>query len=309
MIISLALTSEITTLTMRMQLRFFLRALTFLYILPFISHAQISNRYGTIVDIGSRSGIPYVSIGIKGKALGTVADSTGKFKLLLDNTVAPSDSVIFMRVGYHTLGKTISELKDSPWAITMEASSVLLNEVSIKASKQTIETYGRTPASIYLTPKAYMRVPRTSDVSGLEQATILDINNQILLKEVDFLLIRNNFANLKYRINLYSVKNDLPDKIIPTKDIIFETSETRGWKKIDLEDYNIVLKNYKKVAVSVQLLDAKLKDDDVNKTLLLVPSYPSPFKKSFFREKSESEWTPLKNSFLYINFQAYKLKD
>lgn len=294
---------------MQIQLRFFFRAITFLYILPVISHAQISNRYGTIVDISSHSGISYVSIGIKGKALGTVADSTGKFKLLLDNTVAPSDSVIFMRVGYHSLGKTISELKDSPWAITMEASSVLLNEVTVNASKQKIETYGRTPASMYLTPKAYLSVPRTSDVSGLEQATILDIDNKILLKEVDFLLIRNNFANLKYRINLYSVQNDLPDKIIPTKDIIFETSETKGWKKIDLEDYNIVLKNYKKIAVSVQLLEAKLKDGDTTKTSFLVPSYPSPFKKSFFREKSESEWAPLKNSYLYINFQAYKLKD
>lgn len=196
--------------------------------LPFVLAAQTNSRSGRVVDSDSQGGVSYVSIGVNCKDFGTIADSTGLFTLLLDETVNDLDTIIFSRVGYRTSKKILSELKNVGTVLTMQPVLTLLSEVNISVNKQDIETYGKTPAKIYLTPRAYLAVPRNSDVSGREQATILDIDQNILLKEINFLLILNNYKSVKYRLNFYAVKDNLPDQIIALADIIFETADTKG---------------------------------------------------------------------------------
>ncbi len=279
-------------------------------IAPIFLKAQSNTFIGKAVDANSNNGIPYVSVGIKGKPFGTITDSVGQFKLLLDpSAVDNSDTLIFSHIGYNAVKKRASELKPAGNLISMQQSSVILNEVKISPQKEKTEVYGRTPGTMFLTPRAYSSIPRISDVSGREQATVLDIDKNILLNEINFWLVRNNYKKVKYRVNFYSVKNDVPDQLIPHEDIIFETQDTQGWKNINLDKYNIHLKGYKSVAVSLQLIEATLAPNDTAKTSFLIPSYPSPFKKSYFREKSESNWMPVKSSYLYVNIQAYKVKE
>jgi len=278
--------------------------------MPSVLKAQSNTFVGKIVESTSHNSIPYVSVGIKGKPYGTVADSTGQFKLSLDpSEINKSDTVIFTHIGYDAVKKIPGELKAVGNLISMQPNSTILNEVKISPTKEKIEIYGRTPSSITFSTSAYSSIPKISDVSGREQATILDVDKDILLKEINFDLWFNNYKRLKYRVNFYSVKDDMPDKLISPEDIIYETQDTHGWKKIGLSKYNIHLKGYKKIAVSVQLIEADLAPNDVANSSFLIPSYPSPFRKSYFREKSESNWIPVKTSYLYINIQAYRVKE
>ncbi|GAA4789772.1 hypothetical protein GCM10023231_17160 [Olivibacter ginsenosidimutans] len=253
--------------------------------------------------------IPYTSIGVKGKAFGTIADSLGKFVLLADKSaIKDTDTIIFSRVGYSSLRLSVKDAVGKKLNISLAASpATQLDEVVINETKDKIKVYGRTPGKMTLNPRAYSSYPRISDISGREQATILNIDNDIQLKEVNFLLIRNNFTNVMFRLNIYTVNDNLPDELISTKEILYETKDPRGWKTINLDNYNIRIKGHKKIAIALQLVKSGLADRDTLKHSYLIPSFPSPLKKSYFREKSESEWMQVKSSYLYVNIKAYKL--
>lgn len=249
------------------------------------------------------------SIGVRDKAFGTVADSLGNFSFVIPQTsVNDSDTIVFVRVGYTTIRKAWKDLGKADWKIAMAPSPLmLLQEVAIKGEKGKIVTYGRTPTKIYLTPRAYKNIPR-SDVKGREQATILNIDDNIFLRELNLFLMMSNYARITYRVNFYTVNNGLPDQLINTTDIIYETKETQGWKNINLQDYNIHLKGYDKIAIGLQLIDSELAPKDTAKSSFLIAAYPSPLKKSYFRVKSESEWITVNSSYLYINIKASRLK-
>lgn len=274
------------------------------------ANAQNVTIKGTVIDRETKLAISYTSIGVKNKAFGTVADSLGNFNLIFSqSSLSDLDTVVFGRIGYISARKTLKELKGDGLVIELVPSPInILETINIIGQRGKIVEYGKTPASMYLTPRAYASVPRNSDVKGREQATILDVDGNIALKEINFLLVRNNYTKVGYRINFYTVNNDRPDKLLSTKDVIYETKETSGWKNIDLGSYNIHINGQKRIAVALQLIKTEISPNDTAKTSFLVPSYPSPLKKSYFREKSESEWMPVKSSYLYVNIKAFKLK-
>lgn len=274
----------------------------------FLANAQQITIKGNIKDSETKLPISYASIGVRNKTMGTVADSLGNFSFIISQTsIDDLDTIVFARVGYTTIKKTWRELVKTDWKMLMVQNPKMLQEVAIQGEKGKVVTYGRTSAKMYLTPRAYKNIPR-SDVKGREQATILDIDDNIFLKELSLFLSMSNFSKVTYRINFYTVNNGLPSKLINTKDIIYETKETRGWKNIKLEPYNIYLKGYDRIAIGLQLIDSELAPNDTAKSSFLIAAFPSPTKKSYFREKSESEWVTVKSSYLYINIKASKFK-
>ncbi len=274
----------------------------------FLANAQNITIKGNIKDSETKLPISYTSIGVRNKTFGTVADSLGNFSFIIpQSSINDLDTIVFLRVGYTSIKKTWKDLSKTDWKILMVQSPKMLQEVAIQGEKGKFVTYGRTSAKMYLTPRAYKNIPK-SDVKGREQATILDIDDNIFLKELSLFLSMSNFSKVTYRVNFYTVNKGLPSKLINTKDIIYETTETRGWKNIKLEPYNIYLKGYDKIAIGLQLIDSDLAPNDTAKTSFLIAAYPSPTKKSYFREKSESEWVTVKSSYLYINIKASKFK-
>lgn len=274
-----------------------------------VAHAQTVTVSGTTKDGKTNLPISYTSIGVKNKPIGTVADSLGNFSFAFPaNAVGTLDTVVFGRMGYVALRLPITELLRSGSTITMYPTELTtLNQVDVVGEKGKLEQYGRLPASMYLTPRAYKNIPKT-DAKGREQATILDIDEHIVLKEINFFLSMSNYTKVGYRINFYSVANGLPHTLISSKDIIYETQDTEHWKSLNLEKYNIHLIGHKKIAIGFQLIRTELAPGDTAKTSFLIASYPSPLKKSYFREKSEAQWTEVKSSYLYINIKANKFK-
>ena len=61
---------------------------------------------GRILNEDNQS-IAYASVGIKSKKAGIVADSSGKFKLILPEFVKDNDSVIISSIGFQSLRMTI----------------------------------------------------------------------------------------------------------------------------------------------------------------------------------------------------------
>lgn len=283
--------------------------LIFTLIIPGVSFGQHLSIQGSVKKKTDNSPVEYTSIGIKGKPFGTIADSLGHFTLIVDKSaIEETDTIVFSNIGYSSQRILVKDALDKDLDVLLTASpTTQLSEVVINETKAKLKTYGRTPGRMVLNPKAYSSYPTISDISGREQATILKIDDDIILKELNFLLIRNNFKELMFRLNIYSVKDNLPDSLILSKEVLFETTVDKGWKKIDLREYGIRIKDQKEITVALQLVKSTLAPSDSLEHSYLIPSYPSPLRKSYFREKSESEWNEVGTSYLYLNLEAFRL--
>jgi hypothetical protein len=87
-------------------------------------HGQTLILEGVIYQSNSSKGLPYVSVGIKGSAKGTVTDSVGNFSL----TATSSDSLMISFVGFKPRTIPIREFK-SP--VFLEEEVFRLKEVVV----------------------------------------------------------------------------------------------------------------------------------------------------------------------------------
>jgi pimeloyl-ACP methyl ester carboxylesterase len=279
-------------------------AIAFLIIKSLLVFSQNINIQGIIKDKNQHP-IPYVYFGIEGKVMGTVADSLGVFNLKVNKSLLNNqDSIVVSRTGFKSKRFHAIELltRKNYIEIILEPNlNTFLNEVIVNEKKLSEVVYGRTKGNLVLNPRAYTKMYVENDLSGLEQATIIDIDDDILIKSIDFLLIRNKLENLNVRLNIYSVVNGEPGDNILNRNIVFKVAQQSGWNSIDLSKYNIRIKGENKIAIGLEILN---KAPDSTKYSYLIPSYPSIFKKSFYREKSFSKWNSASNSHLYINIKA-----
>lgn len=95
-------------------------------------YAQVSGKTivrGIITDALNGEPLPFVSVYLKGTAVGTLTDQKGKYLL---ETSARDNILVFSFVGYQTETRTITPGKDQTLNVRLSLSSVTLDEVIIK---------------------------------------------------------------------------------------------------------------------------------------------------------------------------------
>lgn len=110
----------------------------FLFILfPFNSFCQdtFTSIKGTVVDRKSKEFIPYASIYIKGKSIGTTTNDEGRFLFHIPSAYRDETLVISV-IGYHSFESTVLQMTDKDNYIKMEQNIFQLKEVTISASKK-----------------------------------------------------------------------------------------------------------------------------------------------------------------------------
>ena len=80
---------------------------------PLVSAQSTFRVSGRVTDAGSGAEIPFAALSLKGKAIGTTADVTGRYSL---TTAQLTDSLIIVSIGYQTravaLAKTPTQVPD-----------------------------------------------------------------------------------------------------------------------------------------------------------------------------------------------------
>ncbi|WP_207534692.1 alpha/beta fold hydrolase [Desertivirga arenae] len=278
------------------------------------SFSQAVKFQRVVVDKESKKPVPFVSVGVKNKAIGTVADSLGEFELLQNYPeVSDLDSVSFSSIGYETFKTTWGLLKHNTANVFLTPISNQLAAVKISAPKAPVKTFGRGPATIILTPRGYKSIPKTSDEKGREQASIIRIDNDILLHTLKVQVMNREEKNISFRMNIYSVENGIPNKSLLTENVIFKVNGPRrggvpNVQSVDLRPYRIRIKGFKEIALGIEIIDRELETGDTSNTAFYVPSYPSPLRSSFYRLKSSSAWEKVSNSYLIASIEAAVLK-
>lgn len=245
---------------------------------------------GSVIDSINGKPVAFATIGIRGRAVGTVADSAGKFDLQFPpDSAGKLHPLIISCVGYVPFEKNYDDLIRNPGVIKLIPSSLTLNQVNVKPVKFKTKSFGRTGSSAFMSTRMISEHNHTSDELGKEIGTIIGIDKNCQLKTFNMHVVFNHFKNIKFRLNIYGVKDGFPDTLIIKDDILFDVGEIRQqWVNVDLSKYQIYLQGLDKIAVSIQWLKSITGDDP--KRSFNVSAVPAPSKYILFRDKSQSTW-------------------
>lgn len=263
--------------------------LFFLLSANFTLNAQVKVR-GKVIDSKTQTTLPFATVGIKNKGVGTVTDENGHFNFEISvDSIGKNDNLIISSIGYKQAEISVLEFNKGFQTITLNPAVIGLNEVIIKPKKVKTKVFGRTGRSAIMSTRMITERNHVSDDLGKEIGTVLDIDKNCQLKDFNLYVIFNRFKLIKFRLNIYSVKNDLPDTLLVNDNIIFDVQQGRQtWINVDLKKYNIYLNGTDKIAVTIQWLKSETGDDP--KKSFNVAAVPSSSKSILFRDKSQSQW-------------------
>lgn len=108
------------------------------------AQAQSTTVAGTVTDGQNKETLAGISVSVKGKVIGTITDTKGRFSLT--TTTAPPFTLVISSVGYKTQELEVTASK-SDIAITMEEQAVMGQEVVVSASRVE-ESVLQSPVSI-----------------------------------------------------------------------------------------------------------------------------------------------------------------
>jgi len=243
---------------------------------------------GIIVEDENKQPLAYASIGLLNKSIGTLTDSLGNFKFQIsqDNL---ADTLQISLVGYYSkkvLVKNLIESKEH--TISLRIKITELAEVGIVNRRINTETIGRQASGKFIQVSIHNKKSSEETIGSEMGMRYKTKKTNTVLKDFSFNLSGNNFNSIKFRINIYSVKDNMPDTLIYNKQI-FKTIDNfkTGWIHIDLEAYNI--KVPQDFIVTVQWIESRM--DKKQDPVTLVPVAKTFFSKNcYMRIASQDKW-------------------
>ncbi len=213
--------------------------LVFSFLLTISVSAQLQLE-GKIIDAETKQGILYVNIGVVGEGIGTVSGNNGMFELSVPEKHY-SDPVRISIIGYESIEMASNELEKQLRAnkvIELKPSAQLIEEVVIESSKLKSKRVGNTSYS------KNIGAAFGSDTLGNEMAILIKIKKRpTIVKDFSFPISDNEEGTIKFRLNIYDVKNGRPAENILNHNIIIETDIKDGLVTTDLTPYNIVVQD------------------------------------------------------------------
>ncbi len=246
--------------------------------------------HGKVLDKETNLPLAYVSVGVLNKSRGTVSDTIGQFGFSITDEYF-SDSLQFSIVGYNSLRVAVKDFisyVDKSIKLTVNVTQLADVIVTSSISRTNSEIIGRQ-ASGKLTQISIHNKTSVEETVGSEMGMVYKTNRQnAILKDFNFYISANNFNYIKFRVNVYSLKNGLPDSLIYNKQIFSTVDNFKtGWTKIDLGQYNIKIR--KEFVVTIQWIESKM--DKKENPITIVPFAVTPFSKNCFaRIASQDKW-------------------
>jgi hypothetical protein len=134
----------------------------------------------------------------------------------------------------------------------LEVDTHNLPQIHVKDKKLKQKTLGNK-----MTSEAFVGSEKFE--KGAEIATIIKVKNRkTYLKKFKLNIVENPYSNLKFKLNFYSLENDLPHQLITQEKIFGEFNQKKGMLEVDLTPYNLSVNE--DFAVSIEFLDDYLNE-------------------------------------------------
>lgn len=240
--------------------------------------------------------IPYCSIGIKGTNVGAITNDKGAYKLIVPNHLLEKE-IIFGSVGYTNKTISVKALQENSHVV-LKHEEIPLEDVVISAKKMKEKIIGQKSRPFLTFSKMF-----DQNVPTIEQGNIFSVYQKTKLKSYNFYIIPSSkYANITLKLNVYSVKNGIPDQSLMREHIVFKTSTT-GWQNIDLSKNNLSFNGIDKIAITIQLVDYQ--PSAGSDFVFGVSAKKSLSKNLLFRYQSQGNWEASEGSFISNITVAY----
>lgn len=223
---------------------------------------------------------------------------TNKYKLPL--------KVIVEQFGFEKQEITLQN-NTSVYNIFLDPATEVLQEIIIPPANAKIKerTYGRTSEGSGIgTGEDSSGSPKTSYEFGM----VMNTKEKFLkVKKIHWHLEGFTFKRGFFSVYFYEVKNGKPYKRIPHQNINFILSnKTRGWNIINIENMDLYISGYKKIAVIIK--QQKIEFQDGKKEGSFFQNIGLTTKSSFVtRFSPDDEWLAVPASIpLYITVDSYE---
>lgn len=257
-----------------------------------LRHAQLQRIEGRVINAKSHEPVPYATLGIKGKPIGTVASGKGDFAFTIQpGAVSATEKLVVSCIGFAGVSLPVTAFAQGPVEIKLEPLREELEAVTVRPGKVKVRKVGRAHGGGIVHLGYYTAYDSIEhDKLGREYGVILPLKEDCLLQDFNVYLTQNEFKSVSFRLNIYSVENGIPAEPLLQKDVIFTVeNERRKWISVDLKKYSIFISGHDKIAVSMQWLTSVKADED-SRYFTLSVGYPSLFNSYIFREKSQDKW-------------------
>ena len=181
------------------------------FLITFLANAQ-QTIVGKVLDSISGNVLPYVNIGISGKATGTVSDQQGNFKLKLNNLINDNDEITFESAGFKTVTYKVSSLKEKS-IVSLLKDSEILEEVVIDLKKGKLQKLGKKNLGLDLTHFSFYSSYEhdvVDDALSKETGMLFKLKKDCWVNSLNFKISSNEYKHLKFRINFYKIENGIP---------------------------------------------------------------------------------------------------
>jgi hypothetical protein len=232
--------------------------------------------------------LSYVSIGILDKPFGTLTDTLGNFIFQLSRENF-SDSLQISLVGYFSKKIAVKDLvEEKEIIIRLNIKIIELAEVVVANSKTHTEIIGRQASGKFVQVSIHNKNSVEQTIGSEMGMRYKTSHANAVLKDFNFNISGNNFNYIKYRINIYSVKDNMPDSLLYNKQIFMAVEDFRkGWIQVDMEPYNIKIPQ--DFIVTIQWVDSRMDYNEAPVTT--IPVAMSVFSKNcYVRVAALDKW-------------------
>lgn len=257
-----------------------------------------------VIDASSGHPVPYASVGVQGRPLGTVADAAGTFPLAQVGA-ATADTVVVSCVGYEPRKLLAGQLRPA-LVLRLTPRAARLAEVVVRGRQPKHILIGHSGVSAFTSAPFYTQADTVPLARlGRELGPLLHLRHPVRLESLHLFTFGRDFKSVTFRLNIYAVQDGKPQNSLLQQDVIFTVpGQQRGWNVLDLRPYGITLAGPQEVVATVQWLTSEA--GRPNSRFLDIPVHFSAFHTTFRRDKSGQTWTKYGvNPSLYFEALSY----
>ncbi len=250
-----------------------------------LAFGQENQLQGVVVDTENVP-IQYATIGVKGTSIGTITDSLGQFNLFVDSR-NPNDSLIIRHIGFESKKFTLGEVMDrARIEIVLANDSKAIEEVVVTSYSGTLEEQGKNKTNTKYYTNFGISSRKNQNLGAIIGKKFkFSSKSTFRIDQIKFFVTKNDFSTVKFRLNVYEIKNGMPNDIINPQPIYVQLGDKqKGWVDVFIEDQDILV--HDDVIIGIEWVEHS-QDGSNLKLPIIIPSMGSTH---YYRFGSESEW-------------------
>lgn len=252
------------------------------------ANAQTRILEGQVLNDQTGEPVPFATLGMVGRSVGTVADEQGHYLLRLPPGL--SDTLVVTSVGFLRTAVPPAALMSGQRVFRVRPLSVALAGAVVEHARVHPALLGRNQAKgDVLWTGGSSGKETVDDEWGWELGTLLKPTRRTYLEEFHVFLATNTYQLLRFRLNLYAAENGQPGAVLLSQDIqLVCTNQQRGWQTVDLRPYAVQLQAQPVVATIQWLQSEKTDPED---KYFSIPVSRQRQQVMVERENSQAAWT------------------